>query len=200
MPEQDKTYQEGYYTGILDIYYAVMTKEDTPQANAAYGAYSVMAKTIDATITPNYKEGVVYASNKATRSEKRVETYTVSLELDKVPYTVRKVLLGRRQDRNGVQIIKGSQVAPYVAIAFALTLDDGSKELWTLYKGKFAEIPVKGHTDSNSMTYQHPTLEATFIRREYDDALAAVVATADEGVTSTVKDGWFTEVYEEATA
>ena len=167
-------YSEGYFYGILDIYVALMSTQDSPSTKPTYGNYQVMGKTIEAQITPNYKEGKVYASNVATRNEKRVDSYTVSLNLDKIPYAMREKILGRYKDLNGVQIVKGSQKAPFVAIAFALTLDDGSLELWTLYKGKFSEPTQVGHTDSDNMTYQHPTIEATFIRREYDDALAAI--------------------------
>ena len=193
------TYSEGYFYGILDIYFALMTGTDSPSSKPTYGTPEVMGKTIEATITPNYKEGKVYASNVATRQEKRVDSYTVSLNLDKIPYAIRKKLLGRYEDMNGVQIVKGSQQAPFVAIMFALTLDDGSQELWTLYKGKFAEPTQVGHTDSDTMTYQHPTIEATFIRREYDDALAAIAATADQNVMQTVQAGWFSSVYEAVT-
>ena len=189
-------YSEGYFYGVLDIYYALMKTPDGPKVKPTYDPYKVMGKTIEVTITPNYKEGKVFASNVATRNERRVDSYTVSLNLDKVPYAVREEILGRMKDSNGVQIIKGSQIAPYVAIAFALTLDDNTKELWTLYKGKFSEMSQTGHTDSDSMTYQHPTIEATFIRRECDDALAAIAATADENVMETVEASWFEEVYE----
>jgi len=189
-------YSEGYFYGILDIYYALMNGEDSPKTKPTYGEYKVMGKTIEATITPNYKEGKVYASNVATRNERRVDTYTVSLNLDKIPYAVREEILGRFKDANGVQIIKGNQVAPYVAIAFALTLDDDSLELWTLYKGKFSEIAQTGHTDADNMTYQHPTIEATFVRREYDNALAAIAATAESSVSDSVRTGWFEQVYE----
>lgn len=189
-------YSEGYFYGVLDIYYAVMKTPDGPKVKPTYDPYEVLGKTIEVTITPNYKEGKVFASNVATRNEKRVDSYTVSINLDKVPYAVREEILGRMKDSNGVQIIKGSQIAPYVAIAFALTLDDNTKELWTLYKGKFSEMSQTGHTDSDSMTYQHPTIEATFIRRECDDALAAIAATADENVMETVEASWFEEVYE----
>lgn len=201
MPEAtQEVKQEGYYYGILDIYFALMATEDSAAKCPTYGDYEVMGKTIEATITPNYKEGKVSASNHTTRSEKRVDTYTVSLNLDKIPYKVREKLLGRYRDSNGVQIIKGSQRAPQVAIAFALTLDDGSLELWTLYKGVFSEIAQTGHTDSDTMTYQHPTVEATFVRREYDDNLAAIAATSDEGVTATVRENWFKTVYESTAA
>ena len=176
---------EGYYTGVLDIYYALITKPET-------------ATTIEVTITPNYKEGSVYASNVATRNEKRVDSYTVSANVDKLSYAVRKALLGRTQDSKGVQIIKGGQKAPEVAIGFAMTLDDGSKELWWMYKGTFAEPTSTARTDSNNTTYQHPTIEGKFVRRECDDALAAVVDTADSSVADNVKTDWLQSVYEEA--
>ena len=199
MANNANNYSEGYFYGILDIHVALMATADTPTAKPTYGGYEVLGKTIEATITPNYKEGKVYASNVATRNEKRVDSYTVTLNLDKIPYAMREKILGRFKDKNGVQIVKGNQQAPFVAIAFALTLDDGSLELWTLYKGKFSEPTQVGHTDSDSMTYQHPTIEATFIRRENDDALAAIAATADQNVMETVKAGWFTSVYEAKT-
>lgn len=192
-------YTEGYFYGVLDIYVALMTGNDSQYVRPTYGSPEVLGKTIEATITPNYKEGKVYASNVATRNEKRVDSYTVSLNLDKIPYAMREKIFGREKDSNGVQVIKGNQVAPYVAIMFALTLDDDSKELWVLYKGKFAEASQTGHTDSDSMTYQHPTIEGTFVRREYDNALGAVAATADEGVMETVETNWFTQVYEKVT-
>ena len=193
-------YSEGYFYGILDIYVALMSTQDSPSTKPTYGNYQVMGKTIEAQITPNYKEGKVYASNVATRNEKRVDSYTVILNLDKIPYAMREKILGRYKDLNGVQIVKGSQKAPFVAIAFALTLDDGSLELWTLYKGKFSEPTQVGHTDSDNMTYQHPTIEGTFVRREYDDKLAAIAATADADVMETVEAGWFEQVYEEEDA
>ena len=100
-------YSEGYFYGILDIYVALMTGADGPSTKPTYGSYQVMGKTIEAQITPNYKEGKVYASNTATRSEKRVDSYTVSLNLDKIPYAIREIILGRYKDQNGVQIVKG---------------------------------------------------------------------------------------------
>ena len=130
---------EGYYTGVLDIYYALITKPETATTKPVYAAPAVMGKTIEVTITPNYKEGSVYASNVATRNEKRVDSYTVSVNVDKLSYAVRKALLGRTQDS----------------------------------KGKF-------------------------VRRECDDALAAVVDTADSSVADNVKTDWLQSVYEEA--
>lgn len=188
----------GYFEGVLDVYYALMTTEDSAAANAVYGEPKVLAKTIEVTITPEYKEGKLYASNAAVRDLKKVDRYTVSMNLDKIPLPVLKELLNRTQDSNGVQIIKGSGKPANVAIGFAATLDNGEKELWWLYKGTFAEITKAAKTLADAIEYQTPTLEGIFVRRIYDDALAAVVETGAEGVAETIASTWFTQVYESA--
>ena len=52
---------EGYFTGVLDVYFAVMSQEDTARSAPVYGAMKVLASTIEVTITPQYKEGKVKA-------------------------------------------------------------------------------------------------------------------------------------------
>lgn len=188
---------EGYYYGILDVYYAIMKTEDTAIAAPAYEAPAVLAKSIEVTITPAYREGKLYASNATVRDKKKIDSYGVKLNVDKIPAAVLNAILGRIKDKNGVQIIKGGNEPAKLAIAFALTLDNGAKELWWLYKGQFAEPSVTGKTDADKIDYQTPTIEGTFIRRVYDDALAAVVETGVTGVGATVETEWFTEVYEE---
>lgn len=47
---------EGYFTGILDLYYATMTTEDTSSAAPIYDTPKVLAKSIEVTITPTYRE------------------------------------------------------------------------------------------------------------------------------------------------
>lgn len=191
---------EGYFYGILDIYYAPMTTEETSATAPTYDTPKVLAKSIEVTVTPAYREGKMHASNATVRNVKRVDTYTVSLNVDKIPHAVLAELLGRKEDSNGVQIIKGGNKPPYVAIGFACTLDDDSKELWWLYKGTFSEPTKTAKTDADAIEYQTPTIEGVFIRRMNDDALAAVVDTAAEGIGTGVEAGWFTEVYEETEA
>lgn len=199
MPEPSYTPQNaGYFEGVTDVYYALMTTEDTPSSAPVYGTPAVAGKTIEITITPNYREGKVYASNVATRREQRVDSYTVSLNLDQIIPSVRKVLLGRDTDTAEVEILKGSKNGPWVAIMFSVTLDDNSKEYWAMYKGRFAEPTNTHHTVNDSASYQHPTIQATFVRLENNDALAAIAST--HYVASTVTDAWFTTVYQTAAA
>lgn len=198
MPDNNTANQKvGYYEGVLDLYYALMTTEDSAAAMPTYGSPEVLAKSIEVTLTPRFREGSLRASNATVRREKRIDGYDVSLNVDQVISRVRKIITGRATDKNGVQIIKGSQEAPYVALGFAQTKDNGEKELWWIYKGKFTESEKTAKTSGDNIEYQTPTLTGQFDRRIFDDALAAVVDSDDEGIGADVVKNWFTAVYEE---
>ena len=189
----------GYYEGVLDLYYAIMSGEDTTAAAPTYNVPKVLAKSIEVTITPRYREGSLYASNAAVRREKRIDGYDVTVNVDQIVSAVRKELTGRHTDSKGVQIIKGSQEAPYLALGFAQTKDNNAQELWWLYKGKFAEGEKTAKTRGDNIEYQTPTMTAQFDRRIFDDALAAIVDSDDDGVSEIVAK-WFDAVYEETAA
>ena len=72
---------EGYYYGILDVYYAIMKTEDTATAAPTYEAPAVLAKSIEVTITPAYREGKLYASNATVRDKKKIDSYGVKLNV-----------------------------------------------------------------------------------------------------------------------
>lgn len=194
----DTTPKVGYYEGVLDLYYALMTTEDSASAAPTYGTPEVLAKSIEVTITPRYREGSLYASNAAVRREKRIDGYDVSLNVDQVIARIRQIITGRHVDKNGVQIVKGTQEAPYLALGFAQTKDNNAKELWWIYKGKFAEGEKTAKTRGENIEYQTPTLTAQFDRRMFDDNLAAIVDSDDESISSDIIKNWFTAVYEEA--
>ena len=186
---------DGYFYGILDVYYAKMTQEDTIDTAAKYAAPKVLGKSIEVTITPAYSEGKMYASNGVVRNKKKVDTYGVKINADKIAYDVQKEILGRETDSSGVQWIKGTNITPKVAIGFACTLDDGSKELWWLFKGEFAEPTKTGKTDGEKIEYQTPTLDGVFVKRMNDNALSVVADTSNAGLGPNVATNWFKSVY-----
>ena len=82
---------EGYYYGILDVYYAIMKTEDTATAAPTYEVPAVLAKSIEVTITPAYREGKLYASNATVRDKKKIDSYGVKLNVDKIPARMQKI-------------------------------------------------------------------------------------------------------------
>ena len=68
-------------------------------------------------------------------------------------------------------------------------------------RGQFSENETSGKTDKvGSTEYQTPTLEAVCDRRIYDNALGMVVDSDDDTIPASVITGWFTAVYEAASA
>ena len=190
---------EPYFDGMLDVYAASMLNEDTPTSAASYEDFQLMGLGISVKITPKYKEGTRYASNKKVRNKKVLEGYEVELGLDKIRAAIRSKMDGRERDANGVELLGATNPKP-MAIAFSLSLDDGSCELWQLYKGTFETVTVEGKTAEDKFEYQDHVAKAFFDRRLNDNRLGAVVEDNDSAVPADVIKNWFTKVYEPADA
>lgn len=188
--------QTPYYEGILDVYYAVIETAGNATTAPKYGTPAVMGHSMEVTITPRFKEGQVYASNVLQRYRKNVDGYDVKIKADQVLAAVRRILLGRKTDANGVELSTGNDDAPEVAIGFALTLDDGSKELWWIVRGKFSESDTTAKTQEDKYEYQHPTYSGRFDRRINDNVLYYVVNTSELGEDkASIAENWFAAVY-----
>lgn len=190
MPEQ------GYFYGLLDLYAAEMTTEDTATTPPVYGEPYLVGKGIEVTITPAFREGKMYAGNVQTRNKKLIDSYGVKINPDAMtPATLLK-MLPRVADGNGVQVVSGNTNQKTLALAFICTLDDGNKEYWWLYKGQFVEVTKTAKTDGEKIEYQTPTLEGTFIRRMNDNNLAVVADSSNASIPASVFSSWLTDVYE----
>ena len=62
---------EGYFYGILDIYYAPMTTEETSTTAPTYDTPKVLAKSIEVTVTPAYREDSEIARRHCAKCEAR---------------------------------------------------------------------------------------------------------------------------------
>lgn len=192
----------GEFTGMLDVYVAKRKTADTAAAAPTYDTPRVLGMGIEVTITPTYREGELNASNAALRKHKKLDRYTVKLNLGNVKPEDKNYVLGRQVDANGVEILGGADTEDVeVALGLCRTKDNGAKELWWLYRSTFSETDVSGKTETfGSIEYQTPSLEAVCLRRIYDKKLGVVVDTDDESVSASVASGWFTSVYEAAAA
>ena len=189
----------GYYMGILDVWAAKVKKPGTMTEAPEYDTPVVMGSSIEVKISPVYREGKMYASNRVVRDVKLISGYEVEADVDQIVPAVRRMLMGRTQDGNKVDIIGGDNRPPEVAIGFALTLDDGSRELWWLYRGTFSELEVSAKTDGEKVEYQTPKVKGVFNRRLHDNRLAMVVNSKEAGAETAVKD-WFDKVYKSPAA
>ena len=164
----------GYFDGVTDVYYALMESPDLMNQAPVYGTPKVAGKNIEVSVTPNYTEHKVYASDVATRREQLTDSYTVRLNLDQLIPARRQELLGRPQTADGVEMVRGCTLPPLVAVLFAATMDDGTEDYWVLYKGRFSEPQNTHHTRNDGESYQHPVIEGVFTRLDGSGNLASV--------------------------
>lgn len=190
--------QQGIFTGILDVLVAKMMTPDTATGVPTYDDPKVLGEGIEVTITPQYAEGELNASNAVIRRAKKVQKYNIKANVATVAPEIKNYVLNRQKDANGVEILGGESTEPVnVAIGLARTKDNGAKELWWLYKAQFSEPEVSGKTEApGSIEYQTPTLEAVADRRICDKRLGMVVDTDDATIPKSVIEGWFSAVYE----
>ena len=202
MPDNETTTTQtkGYFTGILDMYVAKMLTPDTSAAAPTYDTPRLLGMSIEVTITPQFKEGALHASNKVVRSKKVIDRYDLSFNADVITPDVAAYIYDRKSDAKGVQILDGDNNPPECAIGFARTKDNGEKEYWWLYRTKFSEPTVSGKTEADAIEYQTPTIEARCDRRIYDNKLGMVADSEDANLDSSVLATWFSAVYEAAAA
>ncbi len=188
----------GIFTGILDVMVAKITTPDSATAAPTYDTPRVLGQGIEVTISPQYAEGELNASNVVVRRAKKVQKYNIKTGVASVLPETLNYVLGRQKDANGVVILGGEAVeTPYMAVGLARTKDNGAKELWWLYKAQFSEPETSGKTEVvGNIEYQTPTLEAVCDRRIYDKRLGMVVDSDDEGIPESVIADWFKQVYE----
>ena len=186
----------GIFTGMLDVYVAKMLTDDSASTKPTYGAPQVLGMGIEVSITPNYAEGELYASNVVARRTRRITSYSVTINTEAMDPALVAYATGRTKDANGAQLIKGDNVSGKVALGLVRTKDNGAKEYWWLYKGELAEAAVSARTSTASIEYQTPSLEGTFDRRVFDNALAVVMDEEDSSASAEAMANWFAQVYE----
>lgn len=191
----------GEFTGVLDVYVAKRKTADATEAAPTYDTPRVLGMGIEVTITPTYREGELNASNVTIRRKKKLDRYTVKVNMANVKPEDKNYVIGRQVDENGVEILGGEDTEDVeVALGLCRTKDNGAKELWWLYRATFSETDVSGKTETTgSIEYQTPSLEAVCLRRIHDSKLGVVVDTDDASVPESVATSWFSSVYEAQT-
>jgi len=82
----------------------------------------------------------------------------------------------------------------------ALKPDNRYRYFW-LYRVKFGIPATSLQTKGDSISFQTPVIEGTVMRRNKPDGRGkhpwkAEATEGDTGVTQTILDGWYTQVYE----
>lgn len=178
--------------GLKNIYYALLTKDDS--TGATYNTPKKLGRARKASVTKETETVTVYGDNVAVATKTRLKSLGLSIETTDIPLEDQAILLGHGYDSlTGVMTAKGDDSAPYVAILFEATKMTGGSIFYKLAKGKFAETNEEMSTQEESMSPTSPSLDGTFIAREYDDVIYTKADSA-ESISATVTSAWYNSV------
>ena len=179
-------------TGLKDVYYAVLTKDD--DTGATYNTPVKLGHAISMDIQPNTESGTLYGDNMAVATKTKLKDITITLETSDIPLKDRAIILGHTVDETTGKITaKGDDKAVYVAILFAATTAEDTTQYYKYLKGKFTPSQQQIETEGEGINFQPPTMEGTFIARSSDGKIYEMVDSADEG-SATLIENWFTAV------
>lgn len=186
-------------TGVEGLYYAVLSA-DTSDA-LTYGDPVEVPGLISINVNPNTNSATLYADNKAGVTYSTVGTIEVEIELDHLADDVIGVLTGRQTDAEGYNYVTNINNAPYVALMYKQTYDNGTASYVRLLKGKFKEPAQNSETQNDSVNFQTGTISAEFVATNHKlteaSNMSVLMITQDEESTSYAAPtgNWYDAVY-----
>lgn len=178
-------------TGVDEFYYAVLNASDTVTGDIE------RVKFLQ-NITVEMPQEVVRAYGDNTTAEMAVSNgdISVSSQFHKVPIEDKQTLLGW-ETVDGISATGSQDNPPYVAVVFAKTYEDGSREYVGLPKGMFTRPNIEGQTKEDNVEFSNETIEAQFMDRKVEgfDTEKSVLFAYDEKGETTNRDALFQKIF-----
>ncbi len=185
--------------GLDKLYYAKITEDEV--GNETYEVPKTLAKAVSAELSVELAEATLYADDSAAEIVKEFKSGTLTLGVDDIGIEIASDLTGAQIDRNNVLISAGQDAGSPVAIGFRAKKSNGKYKYYWLYRVKFGIPAASLATKGDSISFSTPSIEGTVLCRNKVDASGkhpwkAEVTEGDTGVTETVINDWYKNVYE----
>ena len=185
--------------GLDKLYYAKITEDEV--GNETYEVPKTLAKAVSAELSVELAEATLYADDSAAEIVKEFKSGTLTLGVDDIGIEIASDLTGAQIDRNNVLISAGQDAGSPVAIGFRAKKSNGKYKYYWLYRVKFGIPAASLATKGDSISFSTPSIEGTVLCRNKVDASGkhpwkAEVTEGDIGVTESVINDWYKNVYE----
>lgn len=177
--------------GVDKLYYAICTQDDA--FGVAYQAPVAIPGAIKIGVDPGGSVDVLYADDGPSEAASVVGAIKVSLNVKDLTLETQAALLGHSLI-GGVLVQKTTDSAPDVAILFRSRKSNGKYRFIKLLKGKFTVPKTDYETQEDKTKYQTPTIEGSFLRREYDKAYKKIGDEDHADWVTATGTNWFTTV------
>ena len=181
-------------TGIDEFYYAVLDEADETSTTSGPERVKFLQN-----ITVEMPQEAVraYGDNKTAEIAVSSGNISVTSAFHKVPAEDKAVLFGLEETADGLKAYGANDTPPYVAVVFAKTYEDGSKEWVGLTKGIFMRPNIEGTTKEDSVEFSSEEITAEFMDREvtgFDEEKSVIFGRDDSGDT-TNRDALFQAIF-----
>lgn len=177
--------------GVDKLYYAICTQDDA--GGVAYQAPVAIPGAIKIGVDPGGSVDVLYADDGPSEAASVVGAIKVSLNVKDLTLETQAALLGHSLV-GGVLVQKTIDTPPNVAILFRSRKSNGKYRYIKLLKGKFTVPKTDYETQEDKTKYQTPTIEGSFLRREYDKAYKKIGDEDHFDWVAATGANWFTSV------
>ena len=187
MPEE-KVYRAS--TGVDEFYYGVINEGTT--------AATIERVKFLQNVNVEMPQEVVraYGDNKTAEMAVSSGDISVTSQFHKIPIEDKQRLLGL-ESVEGLTAMGSTDNPPYVAVVFAKTYEDGSREYVGLPKGLFTRPNVAAQTKGESTEFSSEEIAAQFMDREVDGFTEekSVIFAYDKKGQTTNRDALFQKVF-----
>lgn len=153
----DKKY--GEFTGVSDIYYALITKDDATEYITETPKLLAPAGSIVS--TPSVSDKATYYSNSPANNYVSEGATEVKMVIPNLPAAIMAEVLGKKYDTaKGVVFDDGRPNPPYLAIGFRLDIGQGNARYYWYLKGSCKGGPEEAETRTENINEK--TYELTF--------------------------------------
>lgn len=186
MPE--KNYRSS--TGVDEFYYG--------EVGDGITAAAIERVKFLQTISVEMPQEIVraYGDNKTAEMAVSSGDISVTSAFHKIPIEDKQKLLGL-ETVTGLTAMGSEDHPPYVAVVFAKTYEDGSREYVGLPKGIFTRPNISGQTKQGSTTFSTEEISAQFMDREVTGFTKekSVIFAYDEKGATTNRDALFQKIF-----
>jgi len=191
----EKNYRS--FTGLTEFYYKVHGED---------GAVNVVKdperiKYLQE-ISVSKDQSIEKAYGDNTVAEMAVSNGTIEVEagFHKLPLEDRVALFGLEKSESGIVSV-GNDTPPYIAVVFAKTMEDGSKEYVGLPKGLFTFPDLEGSTKEDGVEFSSDSASAEFMPAKvvgFTEEKSMLLGHDEKGST-VMRDAIFKAVFGKAT-
>lgn len=186
---EEKIYRAS--TGVDEFYYGEV-------GDALVASYIERVKFLQ-NINVEMPQEIVRAYGDNTTAEMAVSSgdTSVTSSFHKIPLEDKTKLLGWEKSADGLTGTGSSDNPPYVAVVFAKTYEDGSREYVGLPKGMFTRPNITGASKQGSVEFSTEEIVAQFMDREVEgfEKDHSVVFAQDPKGETTQRDLLFQKIF-----